>query len=233
MSTAIPLSPTLGPEDVIEHLRTVESQLESVVPLTKEQRKLLKSRIRNQPRAVVEASINVVGVLGNVSQAIGHPLDEVRQLQDETVQREAAADQTRAFLNALEGANLVRRERLALIATQAYTRTRPGSQPPLLYAFGVVGGLTSTGTGVVVVTGAGATGAVFRRRETALRRLTSSRCGTSAALSGSLASWVAIADDAVRGRSRRQKPRGIRPDGPDLEGGRHQFRRVPPAPLLR
>jgi hypothetical protein len=121
MTTAIPLSPALSPEEVITQLRTIESQIERVAPLTKEQRQTLKHRIRNQPKAVVEASINVIGVLDNVSQAMGQPLDDVRQLQDETLRWEAAADQTRAFLKVLEGANLVRRERLALIATQAYT----------------------------------------------------------------------------------------------------------------
>jgi hypothetical protein len=70
---------------------------------------------------VVEASINVIGVLDNVSQAIGQPLDEVRQLQDDVVRWDAVADEARAFLKGIEGANLVRRQRLTLIATQAYT----------------------------------------------------------------------------------------------------------------
>ena len=121
MTGTTPLSTTLGPEAVTGQLRTMASQIESVAPLTQAQRALLKQRIRNHSKSVVEASINVIGVLGNVSQAIGQPLDEVRQLQDETIRWEAAADQTRAFLKVLEGGNLVRRERLALIGTQAYT----------------------------------------------------------------------------------------------------------------
>ncbi|HYI11003.1 MAG TPA: hypothetical protein VEK57_18240 [Thermoanaerobaculia bacterium] len=120
MNNAVPVSSTLGPEDVTVQLRTMESQMAGVAPLTKAQRKQLRKRIRSHPKGVVEASINVIGVLGNVSQAIGQPLDEVRQLQDETIRWEAAADQTRAFLKVLEGANLVRRERLALIASQTY-----------------------------------------------------------------------------------------------------------------
>jgi hypothetical protein len=73
------------------------------------------------PKTIVEASINVIGVLDNVSQAIGQPLDEVRQLQDDSLRWDAEADEARAFLNGIEGANLIRRQRLALIATQAYT----------------------------------------------------------------------------------------------------------------
>jgi hypothetical protein len=121
LMTTVPLSTTLGPEAVTAQLRTLQSQIESVAPLTQAQRALLKQRIRSHPKSVVDASINVIGVLDNVSQAIGQPLDEVRQLQDETLRWEAVAEEARAFLKGLEGANLVRRERLSLIATQAYT----------------------------------------------------------------------------------------------------------------
>ena len=121
MTSTVPLSTTLGPEAVIAQLRTLQSQIEGVAPLTQAQRKLLKQRIRIHSKSVVDASINVIGVLDNLSQAIGQPLDEVRQLQDETLRWEAAAEEARAFLKGVEGANLVRRERLALIATQAYT----------------------------------------------------------------------------------------------------------------
>ena len=121
MTTTVPLSTTLGPEAVTAQLRTMASQIEGVAPLTQAQRTQLKQRIRSQPKSVVDASINVIGVLDNVSQAIGQPLDEVRQLQDETLRWEAAAEEARAFLKGIEGANLIRRERLALIATQAYT----------------------------------------------------------------------------------------------------------------
>ena len=116
-----PEAPRLTPEEVIAQLRTVRSQIEDVAPLSLDQRKLVRQRLRNHSKSVVEASINVIGVLDNVSQAIGQPLDEVRQLQDDVLRWDAAADEARAFLKGIEGANLIRRERLALIATQAYT----------------------------------------------------------------------------------------------------------------
>ena len=111
----------LTPEAVIVQLRTLRSQIEDVAPLSKEQRKLVKQRLRMQSKSVVEASINVIGVLDNVSQAIGQPLDDVRQLQDDSLRWDAAAEEARAFLKGIEGANLTRRQRLALIGTQAYT----------------------------------------------------------------------------------------------------------------
>jgi hypothetical protein len=61
-----------------------------------------------------------MGVLGNVSQAIGQPLDDVRQVQTDAIRWDAVIDETKAFLKNIEGGNLVRRQRLALIGTQAY-----------------------------------------------------------------------------------------------------------------
>jgi len=116
-----PDSVSLSPEAVIEQLRTMQLQIDEVAPLSTEQRALVKKRLRGQPADIVHASINVMQVLDNVSQAIGQPLDEVRQLQTDSIRWEAAADQTRTFLKGIEGANLNRRQRLALIATQAYT----------------------------------------------------------------------------------------------------------------
>jgi hypothetical protein len=111
----------LSAEAVIAQLRTMRSQMADVTPLSKEQRTLVKDRLRKLPKPVLEASINVIGVLDNVSQAIGQPLDEVRQLQDDSLRWDATAEEARAFLKGIEGANLLRRQRLALIAATAYT----------------------------------------------------------------------------------------------------------------
>jgi hypothetical protein len=123
MSHTTPVSSNpakLTPEAVIAQLRTIQSQIEDVAPLSKEQAALVKQRLRMQPQPIVEASINVIGVLDNVSQAIGQPLDAVRQLQDDSLRWDAVGDEARAFLKVIDGANLVRHQRLALIAMQAY-----------------------------------------------------------------------------------------------------------------
>jgi hypothetical protein len=111
----------LSPEAVIGQLRTMRSQIEDVAPLSQQQRRLVKDRLRKQPKTIVEASINVIGVIDNLSQAIGQPLDNVRQLQDDSIRWEAVADEVRAFLNGIEGANLNRRQTLVLIGMQAYS----------------------------------------------------------------------------------------------------------------
>jgi len=121
MSHIVPETTELSPEEVIEHLRAVRSRIVEVAPLSRDQREAALQHLRNHPKSVVEASINVIGVLDNVSEAIGQPLDDVRQLQDDTIRWEAVADEARAFLKGIEGANLMRRHRLTVIATQAYT----------------------------------------------------------------------------------------------------------------
>jgi hypothetical protein len=111
----------LSAEAVIAQLRTMRPQIADVTLLSKEQRTLVKDRLRKLPKSVIVASINVIGVLDNVSQAIGQPLDEVRQLQDEALRWDAAAEEARAFLKSIESSNLIRRQRLTLIAAAAYT----------------------------------------------------------------------------------------------------------------
>jgi hypothetical protein len=124
INTAVTPDPDLSritPEGLIAELRNLRSRTNEVVPLPKEQRNLLKERLRKVSKPVVEASINVIGVLDILSEAIGQPLEEVRQLQDESLRWEAVADEVRAFLKSIESSNLVRHQRLAFVATQAYT----------------------------------------------------------------------------------------------------------------
>jgi hypothetical protein len=111
----------LSPEGVIAGLRTLRSQTDELTPLPKEQRQVVKRRLRSLTKPVVDASISVMGVLDLLSEAIGQPLEEVRQLQDDSVRWEAVADEVRAFLKSIESSNLVRHQRLAFVATQAYT----------------------------------------------------------------------------------------------------------------
>jgi len=112
----------LTPEAVIEQIRTLRSLIDNdVTPLSKAQRTQLKQRTRKQPSPVVDMSIGVIGSSPTVAQAVGQPLDDVLQLQAEAVRWGHVADELRSFFKGVEGANLVRRERLAFIASQAYS----------------------------------------------------------------------------------------------------------------
>ena len=108
----------LTPEAVVEVLRAVRAQISDVTPLTAAQRRALRSRTRTT-NPVLQASINAIGALENVSQAVGQPASEVRQ-NDEANRWTAVEDEVRALLSGIIGANLIRRQEVALLAEQAF-----------------------------------------------------------------------------------------------------------------
>jgi DNA mismatch endonuclease (patch repair protein) len=99
----------------------VRTQIGEVAP-TPAKRKALRGSIRTC-NPILQASINVIGALDNdnVSQAVGQPADGVRQLYDEANRWTAVEDELRMMLNGVSGANLIRRQRIALITEQAVT----------------------------------------------------------------------------------------------------------------
>lgn len=107
------------PEAIIDQLRVVRTQMAAVTPLTGAQRKILR-RQTEMSTPVLQASINVIGVHETVAQAVGKPVEDVHQMQDDWARWTAVEDELRALLNGVSGANLVRRQQLALIASQAY-----------------------------------------------------------------------------------------------------------------
>ncbi len=109
-------APTVTPEAVLDQLRAV--QIGEMMPMTAAQRKTLRNHARTA-NPVLQASINVIGALDNVSQAVGQPSEEVRQMCDESNRWTAVEDELRMMLNGVIGANLIRRQRVALIAGQA------------------------------------------------------------------------------------------------------------------
>lgn len=112
-------APMLAPEAVVEQLRAMRAQIGEVTPLTSAQKTLLRRRARTS-NPVVQASINVIGALDGVSQAIGQPADDARKMVEEANRWTAVEDELRTMLSGVAGANLVRRQRIALMAAQAY-----------------------------------------------------------------------------------------------------------------
>jgi hypothetical protein len=111
----------LDPEALVEQIRLLRSQMEEVTPLTPAQRRTLRSQSRNQSDAMVAGSLSVLGALDSVALALGQQPEEVRQLQADWNRWAAVSGELRALLNGVDGANLVRRQRLALISAQAYS----------------------------------------------------------------------------------------------------------------
>jgi hypothetical protein len=114
-----PADPALTPEELVDVLRTTRARIPEVAPMTAKERKLLRRRAQASD-PIVQASINVMGALDNVSQAVGQPVDDVRRLSDEANRWLVAEGELRAMLNGVAGANLIRRQRIALIAGQAF-----------------------------------------------------------------------------------------------------------------
>ena len=112
----------LTPEAVVEQLRVLREQLkDDLAPLTKKQRRNLSDRGRRQPNTVVQSSISIIGAADLMEQAVGMPAAEVRRICDDSNRWTAVADELRALLNGVEGANIVRQQKLAEIAARAYT----------------------------------------------------------------------------------------------------------------
>ena len=109
----------LEPEALVEQIGVIRSMMEEVTPLTPEQKRILRGRMRKQSDALVASSINMIGALDNVALALGQKPEDVRKLQVDWNRWTAVADALRALLNGVEGANLVRRDRLALLSAQA------------------------------------------------------------------------------------------------------------------
>ena len=110
---------TLEPEAVVELLRAMRAQLGEVTPLTRSERQLLRRRSKTS-NPVLQASINMIGAHDQVSLAVAQPADGVRRLYDEANRWTAVEDELRTMLEGVAGANLVRRQRVTLIAGQAY-----------------------------------------------------------------------------------------------------------------
>jgi hypothetical protein len=113
-------APTLTPEEVVDGLRAMRAQIAVVTPLTPQQRVALRNRTKTS-NPVLQASINVIGALDNVSLALGQPASDVRQLYDEANRWTAVEDELRTMLSGVAGANLIRRQRVALVAAQAFS----------------------------------------------------------------------------------------------------------------
>jgi hypothetical protein len=114
-----PPVPTLDPEAVVEQLRAIRAQIGEVTPLTSSERRLLRRRA-DTSNPVLQASINMIGAHDQISLAVAQPADGVRRLYEEANRWTAAEDELRTMLQGVAGANLVRRQRVALIAGQAY-----------------------------------------------------------------------------------------------------------------
>src|ERR1043166_1067175 len=110
----------LEPEAVVDQLRAIRNQIADVTPLTAEQRKQVRNVTGKVNNEIVQESINVIGAADLVQASVGQPPAVVRALNEEANRWTAVESELRTMLNAVAGANLIRRQRIALIAGRVY-----------------------------------------------------------------------------------------------------------------
>src|SRR6266699_1335700 len=95
-----PNVPKVTPEAVVEQLRALRVQInDELSPLTKAQRRAFIDRGKRQTNTILQSTISIIGAADLVSQAVGLPAAEVRQMCDDSNRWVAVADELRALLN--------------------------------------------------------------------------------------------------------------------------------------
>lgn len=115
----VPEAAPLTPEEMVTQLRALLARVPGVPSLTQQERKLLLKN-RSLPDAEVVASLDVARVSDRVTQAIGTTPEDARQLLDDAQNWGPVEREIRGVLKAVSDANLVRRQRASIIASQAY-----------------------------------------------------------------------------------------------------------------
>jgi len=114
-----PPVPMLTPEQFVEQLRALRAQVAEVSPLTVEQRRILRKQ-GTISETVVQASINVISASDTVTNAVGAPAEGVQAMIDEGNRWEIVENELKATWKGVEGANIIRRQKIAVITAQAY-----------------------------------------------------------------------------------------------------------------
>jgi len=111
----------LTPDQIVEQLRVLRTQMPATNPLTDEERKLAarQARLGGSP-AAIQKSIDVIGTADELSAAVGTPAPEAQSLMVEMGDWSKVEGELKEFLKGVSDANLTRRTRLSLIASKAY-----------------------------------------------------------------------------------------------------------------
>jgi hypothetical protein len=112
-------STVLTPAEVLEQLRTLAASIPEITPLTpKERRQMHKAE--KVPVDVLLAQIDIIGVSDRVESAVGSTSDAAQELVADDNRWVTVEGEMQALLNGIRGANLVRRQKIQLLAAQSY-----------------------------------------------------------------------------------------------------------------
>jgi hypothetical protein len=116
-----PSPASLTPEQLVEQLRALRASVPNVEPLTDQERTIARQQSRLGVTAeAVQQSINVIGTSDLVTNGLGMTPAEAQQFLADNGRWSVVEAELRAFLNGMSDANLIRRQRTAIIAAKAY-----------------------------------------------------------------------------------------------------------------
>src|SRR5580765_2174522 len=108
----------LTPDQAVEQLQALLTQVPVEQELTAQERKALRRSLRLSD-TVVQASFSVIDASDTLSNSVAKP-DEARQLVGDSNLWTTFENELRGALQRVSDANIVRRQRARLIASQAY-----------------------------------------------------------------------------------------------------------------
>jgi hypothetical protein len=111
----------LSPEEVVQQLRSLRSQIPLETPPTATPK---PRRLANVNPQFTTAAINAVGAVDIVQSAVGRSDEDLRQENDVAMRWTAVEDELRTLLNNVSQTNLLRRQRVGLAALQTYSICR-------------------------------------------------------------------------------------------------------------
>jgi hypothetical protein len=116
-----PVPASMTPEQLVEQLRALRAFVPNVEPLTDQEREFARRQSRIGLTAeAVQQSINVIGASDLVTNGLGMTPADAQQFLADNGRWSVVEAELRAFLNGMSDANLIRRQRTAIIAAKAY-----------------------------------------------------------------------------------------------------------------
>src|SRR4051794_1741917 len=119
IETRIPdsLNLMLSPGEAIVRLRALDARIPDTVELSSQEREALRNSMRIS-EAAIQASISVLDASDEVARFVGEPA-EVRGLCEDNGRWTTFENELKATLQRVHDANIVRRQRIRLLAAQA------------------------------------------------------------------------------------------------------------------
>jgi hypothetical protein len=111
-----PDAATLTPEQAVEQLRAMQSQIPAFAQLPNDREMRLIRRRASVNVEFAREAFNAVGASEAVQQAIGNSPEELHAAEDEVGRWTAVEAELRATLRGVTAANMLRRERIGLAA---------------------------------------------------------------------------------------------------------------------